>query len=102
MEHIAVLTKQLHECQIGSDLTPMIAVLQHTGSLQADQVKGTEEPPLPGFEEVLKTLPIREIKSFVDGIQKLMERAKSLQDLILMTERQNERRRADVRVEAER
>lgn len=102
IDHIAVLTKQLHECQIGSELTPMITVLQHTVSLQVSQTKGTEESPLFGFEEVLKSLPIREVKSFVDGIQRLMERAKSLQDLILMTERENERKRADARIEAER
>lgn len=102
IDHIAVLTKQLHECQIGSELTPMITVLQHTVSLQVSQTKGTEESPLSGFEEVLKSLPIREVKSFVDGIQRLMERAKSLQDLILMTERENERKRADARIEAER
>lgn len=102
MDHIAVLTKQLHECQIGSELTPMITVLQHTVSLQVSQTKGTEETPLSGFEEVLKSLPIREVKSFVDGIQRLMERAKSLQELILMTERENERKRADARIEAER
>lgn len=102
IEHIAVLTKQMHECQIGSELTPMITVLQHTVSLQVSQTKGSKESPLSGFEEVLKSLPIHEIKNFVDGIQRLMERAKSLQDLILMTERENERKRADARVEAER
>lgn len=102
MDHIAVLTKQMHECQIGSELTPMITVLQHTVSLQVSQTKRPEESPLSGFEEVLKSLPVREVKSFVDGIQRLMERAKSLQDLILMTERENERKRADARIEAER
>lgn len=78
IDHIAVLTKQLHECQIGSELTPMITVLQHTVSLQVSQTKGMDESPVSGFEEVLKSLPIREVKSFVDGIQRLMERAKSL------------------------
>lgn len=102
MDHIAVLTKQIHECQIGSELTPMIGFLQNSVSLQFSQTKRSEEPPLSGFEEVLKSLPIREVKSFVDGIQRLMERAKSLQDLILMTERENERKRADARIEAER
>lgn len=102
MDHIAVLTKQMHECQIGSELTPMITVLQHTVSLQVSQTRRPEESALSGFEEVLKSLPVREVKSFVDGIQRLMERAKSLQDLILMTERENERKRADARIEAER
>lgn len=102
MDHIAVLTKQMHECQIGSELTPMIGFLQHSVSLQFGQTKRPEEPPLSGFEEVLKSLPIREVKSFVDGIQRLMERAKSLQDLILITERENERKRADARIEADR
>lgn len=102
MDHIAVLTKQMHECQIGSELTPMIGFLQHSVSLHFGQTKRPEEPPLSGFEEVLKSLPIREVKSFVDGIQRLMERAKSLQDLILITERENERKRADARIEAER
>lgn len=102
MDHIAVLTKQMHECQIGSELTPMVGFLQHSVSLQFSQTKKSEEPSLSGFEEVLKSLPIREVKSFVDGIQRLMERAKSLQELILMTERENERKRADARIEAER
>lgn len=102
MDHIAVLTKQMHECQIGSELTPMMGFLQHSVSLQFSQNKKSEEPALSGFEEVLKSLPIREVKSFVDGIQRLMERAKSLQDLILITERENERKRADARIEAER
>lgn len=98
MDHIAELTKQLHECQIGSELTPMIAVLQHTVSLHDSQA----ETPVSGFEEVMKSLPIHEVKSFVDGIQRLMERAKSLQDLILMTERENERKRAQACIETER
>lgn len=102
MDHIAVLTKQMHECQIGSELTPMIGFLQHSVSLQFSQNKKSEEPHLSGFEEVLKSLPIHEVKSFVDGIQRLLERAKSLQYLILMTERENERKRADARIEAER
>lgn len=102
IDHIAVLTRQMHECQIGSELAPMINVLQHTVSLQVGQTKGLEESPSSGFEEVLKSLPIREVKSFVDGIQRLMERAKSLQDLIVMTERENERKRADARIEAQR
>lgn len=102
IDHIAVLTKQMHECQIGSELTPMMGFLQHSVSLHFSQTKRSEEPPLSGFEEVLKSLPIREVKSFVDGIQRLMERAKSLQDLILITERENERKRADARIEAER
>lgn len=80
----------------------MIGFLQHSVSLRFSQNKKSEELPLSGFEEVLKSLPIREVKSFVDGIQRLMERAKSLQDLILMTERENERKRADARIEAER
>ncbi|KAK2601064.1 hypothetical protein N8I77_010538 [Diaporthe amygdali] len=102
MDHIAVLTKQMHECQVGSELTPMIVALQHTVSLHVSHSKGLEETPASGFEEVLKSLQVHEIKSFVDGIQRLMERAKSLQDLILMTERENARKRAEARMEAER
>ncbi|KAJ0123518.1 hypothetical protein J7T55_011983 [Diaporthe amygdali] len=102
MDHIAVLTKQMHECQVGSELTPMIVALQHTVSLHVSHSKGPEEVPTSGFEEVLKSLPVHEVKSFVDGIQRLMERAKSLQDLILMTERENARKRAEARMEAER
>ncbi|KAH8762052.1 hypothetical protein F5883DRAFT_122619 [Diaporthe sp. PMI_573] len=102
MEHIAVLTKQLHECQIGSELTPMVSVLQSTVTLQVSHTKVPGKSPVSGFEEVLRSLPIHEIKNFVDGIQMLMERAKSLQDLILTTERENERRRAEARIKAER
>lgn len=102
MEHIAVLTKQLHECQIGSELTPMFAVLQNTVSLHVSHTKAQDKTPVSGFEEVLRSLPIHEIKSFVEGIQMLLDRAKSLQDLILMTERENEKRRTEARIKAER
>ncbi|POS78528.1 hypothetical protein DHEL01_v203086 [Diaporthe helianthi] len=102
MEHISVLTKQLHECQIGSDLTPIVSILQGSVSLQVSHTEGSVKRPVSGFEDVLKSLPINEIKSFVNGIQTLMERAKSIQDLILVTERENSRRRADARIMAER
>lgn len=102
MKHISVLTKQLHEYQIGSELTPMMSILQNSVSLQVSHTQGSIKRPVSGFEEVLKSLPIDEIKSFVDGIQMLMERAKSIQDLILMKERENERRRTEARIIAER
>lgn len=102
MEHIALLMKQLQECQIGSELTPMAADLQSTVSLHVSHTKAQDKTPVSGFEEVLRSLPIHEIKSFVEGIQMLMDRAKSLQDLILMTERENEKRRTEARIKAER
>ncbi|ROW16366.1 hypothetical protein VPNG_02765 [Cytospora leucostoma] len=45
---------------------------------------------------------IDKVKNFVNGVQKLMSRTKSLQDLLLEAERQNERRKAQALIEAER
>lgn len=98
------LTKELHESQIGFDATMMYAnIVQQTMNFH---VKSTldcaEAPDSHGFEEVLKSLPVQKVKVFVDGVQRLMDQAKSLQDMPVETERQNERRKAQTRIEAER
>ncbi|ROW10617.1 hypothetical protein VMCG_01995 [Cytospora schulzeri] len=102
MEHIMVLTKELHEGQIGPDVTMMFAIFQQTLNLHVMPTGMSRAPETHGFEDVLKSLPTQKVKVFVDGIQKLMERAKSLQDMLVETERQNERRKAQARIEAER
>lgn len=103
MEHIMLLTKELHEGQIGPDVTLMFAIFQQTLNFHVmpTQTSGVG-PGTHGFEEVLKTLPVQKAKAFVDGLQRLMDRAKSLQDMLVETERQNERRKAQARLEAER
>ncbi|KUI55990.1 Protein SERAC1 [Cytospora mali] len=102
MEHILELTKELHESETDSNATPVMAILQQTLSFHVNRTIEPVPPQTQGFEEVLKSLPTHKVKVFVDGIQKLMDRAKSLQDLLLEIERQNERRKAQSRIEAER
>lgn len=102
MEHIMMLTKELHKGQIGPDVTMLCAIFQQTLNFHAMPTRKSGAPDTHGFEEVLKSLPTQKVKVFVDGIQSLMDRAKSLQDMLVETERQNERRKAQARIEAER
>lgn len=102
MDHISVLKKQLHDCQIGSELKPSVSIFQSILGLRVSHTEWSIKIPVSGFEQVLKSLPIDEIKSLVDGMQMLLERAKSVQDLILMTERENERRGTEAQIIAER
>ncbi|KUI73098.1 Protein SERAC1 [Cytospora mali] len=102
MEHTLELTKELHESQTYPNATPVVAIFQQTLSFHVNRTMEPVPPQTNGFEELLKSLPTHKVKILVDGIQKLMDRAKSLQDLLLETERQNERRKAQSRIEAER
>ncbi|KAK7743881.1 hypothetical protein SLS53_003902 [Cytospora paraplurivora] len=101
MDHILALTTELHEGQTDSNLTSMFISRQVSGDLLSQTIE-PQAVHTHGFEEVLKSLPIHQVEMFVNGVQKLMDRAKSLQDLLLEAERQNEGREAQALIETER
>lgn len=102
IEHISVLKKELGEDQTGPDVPMLSALVQQSSTFHVKPTWKSGAPDTHGLEEVADSLPIQKVKVFVDGMQRLMDRADSLQDMIMETERQYERRKAQARIEAER
>lgn len=101
MEHISFLTKELHEGTAEDGLPPMFATLiQQTVNLHIKDPGAA--PQAHGLDEILKSLPLHKMKSFVESVQSIIKRANALTDLLLLTERQNEQRKAEARMTAER
>lgn len=101
IEHISILTKDLHESAAGVNMPPMFSsfIQQSLNLHMSDQAALQHEH---GLEEILKSLPTHKMKGFVESVQSIMKRANSLTDLLLLVERQNDQRRAEARMALER
>lgn len=95
-EHFVALTKELQGVSTSS------AFVQSTVGFHVAQSKQIEATHSQGFGDILKALPSQKLKGFLEVLERLMERANSLTELLVLAQKQNERRRADERLAAER
>ncbi|KAJ4413664.1 hypothetical protein N0V82_008393 [Gnomoniopsis sp. IMI 355080] len=101
IEHISLLTKELHEGTAGESMPPTFtALIQQTVSLHMRSPEGPTDDY--GLEGMLKLVPLHKTKSFVENLQVIMRRANSFADLLPLVERQNEQRKAEALVALER
>lgn len=95
MEHIVALTAELQDASSS-------AFLQTTFSFHVTQTQQMDALHSQGFGDILKTLPSQKLKSFLEGLERIRERADSLTELLVLAQKQNEQRKANERLAAER
>ena len=102
IENLTALTQTLDVEERGSaQVSAGDMFFQHTVTMSVAGVQDTGAL-LKGIADSLSSLPLAKVKECVGSIENIIKRAASLNELLVLAERQNERRKAEARLDEER